>query len=419
MSAPLVQLLLGFGTTPALSNYFTLDRDRLDNTSNLLGPDTVMVDVSQWLYGGLSIVRGRSREVDAYQAGTASFVLHNEDRRFDPTNTASPYYPGVLPRAPVSIYIAGRQVFGGHVDTYDVIYRKPNIVDLHVAALDGFSMLSNTKLSGAVFGQELSGSRIHDVIVRPEVNWTGAFYADNGLMLMQGSTQDQVPALDHCHAITASEAGWFFVDGAGALNFHDKSWLSRQLASNPNGVVTFTDTGVAYAGLAIGYVDITLSTGSVLLFNRCEASRSGGYKMTADDITSQAHYGLRTLSLPQLENVSDGDVLSICGVMVDRYKQPEVRFSTLVVEMSGLSLAQQQLLSSLDLGTVVTAERTPPGVGTPPKITQISSIEHMDWSLDVGASSYRLTLGLRNISTMAGLLMDSASLGVLDTAKLG
>jgi hypothetical protein len=418
MSPPSIQVLLGFGTTVNLGNYFVLDRSMLDAPGTPLAPDNVMVDVSQWLYGPLSISRGRSREVDAFQAGSASFTLHNEDRRFDPTNTASPYYPGVVPKAPVSIAIAGRQVYGGYVDNYDVLYRKPNIVDLNVSALDGFSLLSLTKLQAAVFAQETSGVRITNVLSRPEVSYPDVTVIDAGQMTMQGSTQDNVGALDHCQVIAASEAGYFFVDNTGTLTFKDKTWLSQRLATYPQGRATFTDTGVAYAGLAYGYTDITLTMGTVLLFNRCEGARSGGTRQIANDVNSQAQYGIRALSLPQLENYQDIDVLGICGVFVDRYKQPEVRFSNVVIELSGLSLAQQELLSDLDIGSIVIAERSPPGSGTPAKITQTAAIEQMTWTLDVASSSYRLTLALRNTAGHAGLVLNDATLGVLDTGKL-
>ena len=41
--------------------------------------------------------RGRSDALGRIEAGTASLVLDNSDRRFDPTFAASPYYPNVVP----------------------------------------------------------------------------------------------------------------------------------------------------------------------------------------------------------------------------------------------------------------------------------------------------------------------------------
>lgn len=43
------------------------------------------------------IENGRSDELDSMQAGTLTFQVRNDDRRFDPDYTSSPYYPHVRP----------------------------------------------------------------------------------------------------------------------------------------------------------------------------------------------------------------------------------------------------------------------------------------------------------------------------------
>lgn len=51
----------------------------------------------------VSISRGRSSELDDFQAGSATIVLGNRDRRFDPDYTSGPYYPNLLPRRQVKV----------------------------------------------------------------------------------------------------------------------------------------------------------------------------------------------------------------------------------------------------------------------------------------------------------------------------
>lgn len=57
-------------------------------------------DVSQYVLfdeGPPKVTRGKQHETDAIRAGTANYRLWNIDRRFDPSNIASPYYPNVVP----------------------------------------------------------------------------------------------------------------------------------------------------------------------------------------------------------------------------------------------------------------------------------------------------------------------------------
>lgn len=56
-----------------------------------------------------TITRGRQYELDQNEAGTCVLDLVNTDGRFDPTNTASPYYPYVLPFRPIRV----TAIYGG------------------------------------------------------------------------------------------------------------------------------------------------------------------------------------------------------------------------------------------------------------------------------------------------------------------
>lgn len=49
----------------------------------------------------LQVKRGRQHILQRFEAGTATYDLWNSDGRYNPTNTASPYYPNILPMMPV------------------------------------------------------------------------------------------------------------------------------------------------------------------------------------------------------------------------------------------------------------------------------------------------------------------------------
>ena len=60
-------------------------------------------DISAWVEDGVSWRLGRSKELDTFQTGSASFTVINDNRYFDPAYTAGPWYGQLLPRVPCRI----------------------------------------------------------------------------------------------------------------------------------------------------------------------------------------------------------------------------------------------------------------------------------------------------------------------------
>jgi hypothetical protein len=60
------------------------------------------VDVTSYVRN-ISIRRGRSTDLEQFPTSTASITLDNRDRRFDPFNTAGPYYGELTPRRQIRI----------------------------------------------------------------------------------------------------------------------------------------------------------------------------------------------------------------------------------------------------------------------------------------------------------------------------
>ncbi|MFE9309522.1 hypothetical protein ACFYM5_17755 [Streptomyces sp. NPDC006706] len=72
-------------------------------------PDTITwTDISQYVSTarGINISRGAADELSETQPGTATLSLDNQDGRFTPGNSASPYYPFVRRNAPIRIAVA-------------------------------------------------------------------------------------------------------------------------------------------------------------------------------------------------------------------------------------------------------------------------------------------------------------------------
>lgn len=116
----------------------------------------VWTDITNYVAGRpsttfLNIERGRTFELDRVDAGTAQFSLDNRTGRFDPANSASPYFPGVKPMRPFRVQAlwAGTlyDLFTGFVerwpqswDNFPMGWSSPTAVDA-LASLAGTKML--------------------------------------------------------------------------------------------------------------------------------------------------------------------------------------------------------------------------------------------------------------------------------------
>lgn len=121
-------------------------------------------DVSTYVQA-ISIRRGRTREVDQFNAGTASVILDNKDRRFDPEYASSPYVGNLLPMRPIRIKAAFNAttytLFRGYVDQWPQAYDPPNIGRVTLTATDGFKILQRGVLDSAYAQQILADSPSH------------------------------------------------------------------------------------------------------------------------------------------------------------------------------------------------------------------------------------------------------------------
>ena len=103
-------------------------------------------DVSTYVRN-VQIKRGRSSELDDFTTGNCQIILSNEDRTFDPENTAGPYYGRITPGRPIRIQAtapggSAQTIFQGYVDQWDQQYTNPSDAVAAVTASDAFKVLN-------------------------------------------------------------------------------------------------------------------------------------------------------------------------------------------------------------------------------------------------------------------------------------
>jgi hypothetical protein len=144
--------------------------------SAVLGPTTPTFsqDITPYVREA-STHRGAQRELERVEAGTGNIALDNLDGRFTPFNSASPYYPSVLPMRRIRITgtwsAVEYPVFTGFVEGWPVTFPGDKDMETRVSLVDGMKMLSLANVSGS-FIQQGSGARINAIL--DAVNWPGA-----------------------------------------------------------------------------------------------------------------------------------------------------------------------------------------------------------------------------------------------------
>jgi len=407
MSVPNTTVEIGFDLSSLGGPFFTLDdsvQGVLDNTEFTLG-GTLFYDVSQFLLG-VQVARGRSRELDRYNAGQTNVVLDNRARTFDPLYLSSPYAGQIVPHREIRISSNGSAVFYGVIDDWNLDYSPTGDNTATAIGSDGFTLLATQSLSAHTATSELTGARVNAVLDRPEVNWPASSrVVDTGNATLQADVvNDGTNVLEYLQLIELSEPGNVFIGKDGYFNFQDRS-----VAVSSSAVTTFADDGSG-----IDFNNLQVVYGSEQLYNRIVITRANGTPQIAEDTDSQNQYGISTLNQDNLLLSTDAQSLQLADFLLGRYSEPEYRFEALEIEMANLTTAQQNEVLGLELTQVVEVKFTPNGIGTAiEKYAQITGITHRTNSI-----SHSVTIGLSTLD-YASFVLDDSVFGLLDSGVLG
>ena len=398
------------------------------------------VDVSAYVQQ-LNTRRGRSRVMAHTQAGSASLVLRNEDRRFDPEYSSGTYYGGIELGAAVKIYgtvsSTDYQIFDGYVSQWNVKYDGPNTSTVQVQVIDGLpklSMISLESLTDAsgdkppTFAQQASGARVAEILDCYDASgagsgtrvWpSGASYrtiATGQSTLQAKETKSNVWA--ELQKVANSElATGMFISREGKFVFKDRH---TDIASP---TTTFSDDGSD-----IAYTSVEMRRDMELLFNlvslaRLDAGGSlGGVPETSSDATSQATYGIREYAQTELLNLTNSAGTSEVQGMAEfinlMYNQPTNRFDNLKVSPNSLSAANQIKILEMEIADGINIERTPRVNGSASaQITGSAVVDSITHRVETG-SRWTSTFQLSPYAEVMGdfLIVDT---GKIDSGKVG
>lgn len=377
-----------------LSKAFTLD----DPVAGVIGS-------TEFVIGGVSFAditsrvrsvtvnRGKNRDLDRFNAGTLSIELNNEDRAFDPLYASSPFFGDVVPRRDVRVLADGTPAYVGKILDWNFSYEPKGRQVASLEAADGLTFLAQQELTPGTATPQLTGARVSSVLSQPSVDWPVADRVIDAGNSELGADVFEGNALSYLQEVEQSEAGLLFIDKAGRVAFRDR--LTTPTTDN---VTVFADdaSGIPFAPAALDY-------GTEQLYNSITVTAPASTAV-ANDALSQTRYGVVAYSVDTL--ISDADTVEgLADLLLSRYKEPELRFQAIQVDVSKLTTAQRADVFALEIGDVAQVKITP---GNPPvgsKIERYGLVIGISHSIEPG--SHVVTFSLGSLQTSLFVIGDS------------
>lgn len=414
---PEIRVEVAFAYEVAAAGYFILDESLLD--AGLLATD-YFVDTSQWVEK-MSTQRGVSRHDGVYaraQAGRATVVFDNADRRFDPTNLDGPYVSAgrteIMPMRAFRLQATwagvAYDVWAGFADEWRLDWSNADTAETTLTGTDGTKVVSNyDSVAGAlVGGGEDTGARINRILTN--AGWpAGERVIDTGLTTVQ-STDLANNAWTEILLTADTEIGEVYFDATNRVVFR-----------NRHAVITDTRSATSQAtfGCDVGeltYDSVDVANDDTQVRNIIRISRVGGTVQEVQDADSIAEYQRKTWGRSDLIMQTDTEAADYAAYVLSFSKDAPLRFDSIrLTPTTDPDNLWPQVLGR-ELGDRITVKFTPPGGGA---IIQrdafIRGIKH-----DVAAPSRWVTVwSLQDADVqLSFLVLDHASLGVLDANSL-
>ena len=385
-------------------------------------------DISSFVRS-FAISRGRSDELSAFRAGLLSFSVSNQDNRFNPSNTSSPFFDSANSRTKIQPLKQVRvkatydsstyTMFRGFLDVIPVKFIAEGADSIvQFTAIDafrlfqnqtfqsvgwrvgrtGFTELGQTTRLGYGDTQELSSVRVSRIL--NAIGFPSALRSiDTGTkeVIQQPLTTNVLSGLRECEL---AENGQFFVDKDGKATFRNRAYKF----TNPKS--TTVQATFDNSGANLPYTDVQLGFDDNEVINNYSWTRSGGTTQFIADSDSIQRFTPINSSESTI-NVNDSDVASIISQKLAETAIPIIRIDSLTINPRQNTSIWTQALGR-DIGDRIKVNITNTDSSTFTDELFIESITH-----NVNASSqtwsWILTL---SPATSASWVLGQAQLGI-------
>ena len=428
-----IKVELGFTESGSSVPFFTLDNDRLgrlNNTEGLLGGGQILVDVSEYVRN-VETKRGKSRELDRFQAGQASVAFNNSERIFDPTFEGSPFFGQIEPRRQIRISLDDVVQFEGTIDDWNISYEQGGNSIATAVAFDGIANLANIVLenftpTGIVIdenrfilddsnkglldddGSRLDGDDAPITTGRAinsaldNIDWPESKRdLDTGQAIVENNPiDDGTIVLDYLQKVATSEPSGLFIAKNGDVKFIERN--AGFLGTKP----LFADDGSG-----IPYTIVSVIFGTELLYNEVVVTNSTD-SVSAVNQASVNLYGKRDLTRETLLN-SVGQLDQLADFLAGKFGEPEFRFEVIEIDLANTTELERQAVIDLEMGDYVQVKFTPNNI--PPAIERFGEV--ISISSRFTPSSEIIQIGLQSVQG-ALLVLDEEAFGKLDSESV-
>ena len=324
-------------------------------------------DISDYLEG-IQINRGTApTTIPQAIAATCTVMLKNDDARFDPGNTSSPYglnkvIVGVPIRISATYSAATYRLFYGFATGWDVDYPDTGLRAITVlSAVDGIQLLNQEGIGANTYPVESTSARL--IAVLDDVGWpAGLRNLDDGVTDVEAFNDDtSVTAFRHINDVVNIEAGRVFIAGDGDFMFHDRV----HHAGGVSGLYTFGPSDLPYTDVTVAYND-------EFLYNTVEVTSADGTVARAEHVTSVQDYGPRVLSYTGIA-ATGNEALNVAEWQAQRFGSQRVRVESFEVKPQSDPTNLWPAVLGLDLRDPVTVKTDPPGSGT--NLSELVAVE--------------------------------------------
>lgn len=260
--------------------------------------------------------RGRSDELRDAETGTLTGVLRNQDRRFDPANTVSPYYPNIKPVKQVRLLatISGvtYPLWRGDVQEWPQEWNAREN-DTVLTCVDAWDFLAQAEIEEISRPVELTGTRINALL--DAAGWPrNRRDIDPGLSLVRELVKAQGKAKELIDKASAVEAGAVFVSNTGDIVVRNRMEKIR----NPNPIITFSNEP-AFGEYPIADARVLETKDTIK--NSIQITVTDGPTFRAEDPTSVLAYRKRTYTA-DLPFADHNEAQAKAEWMLSQYKDP-------------------------------------------------------------------------------------------------